>query len=82
MKYQRKPVVVEAVQWKGDNLQEVLMVFPETPLFRLIEDGTLHVIGWAVIGLNHLVVKENNIVEVYTPIKFQDQFTPFSEDNN
>lgn len=82
MKYQRKPVVVEAVQWKGNNLEEVLRLFPDTPLFRLLEDGTLHVIGWAVIGFNQWVVKENNIVEVYTPCKFQDQFIPYLEDNN
>lgn len=23
MKYRKKPVVIEAVQWKGDNLQEI-----------------------------------------------------------
>ena len=35
MKYRKKPVVIEAVQWKGDNLGEVLTL--DTGGKRLIE---------------------------------------------
>lgn len=35
MKYRKKPVVIDAVQWRGDNLNEVLSLppSPNTPRF-------------------------------------------------
>jgi hypothetical protein len=30
MKYRKKPAVIEAVQWKGDNLEEVLSLVNDT----------------------------------------------------
>lgn len=30
MKYRKKPIVIEAIQWTGKNLQEISYKFPES----------------------------------------------------
>jgi len=47
-KYQTKPRTVEAVQWTGDNLEEVREVFPDVE-FTPRADGLLAAFGSIMI---------------------------------
>lgn len=45
MKYRKKPVIIEAVQWNVDNLQEILaFMAPDRPIFSSV------ILGELVIG--------------------------------
>jgi hypothetical protein len=39
MKYRKKPLVIEAIQWTGENLEEVCEFVPAVELF--MHDGSL-----------------------------------------
>lgn len=45
MKYRKKPVEIEAIQWKGDNLEEISMfmgrVFTNTPSIPVFQSGSI-----------------------------------------
>ena len=40
-KYQKKPVIIEAIQWTGDNYEEVKWFIPNTILARKNAKGEL-----------------------------------------
>jgi len=40
-KYRKKPVVIEAIQWDGQNKDEIQAFFQKSPIGYYIEDGCL-----------------------------------------
>ena len=62
MKFRKKPVVIEAVQWKGDNAEEILkftnaneeksMAFPSYIMIRTLEgDMNANKGDWIIKGV-------------------------------
>ncbi len=54
-KYRKKPIVIEAIQWTGDNLNDICKLFPDFRLKYTLSDGalgiyTLEGIMWASKG--------------------------------
>ncbi len=65
MKYRKKPVVIDAVQWKGDNIGEILLlskdgsrdigeeVFGDTLTISTLEgDMTANLNDWIIKGVS------------------------------
>lgn len=57
MKYQKKPVIIEAIQWKENNLAEILAFTQGAAEYKVKDDGTLGLVihtlegdMWASIG--------------------------------
>lgn len=42
MKYRKKPVIIEAVQWTGDNISEICK-FTKRDISHLLRSGQLHI---------------------------------------
>lgn len=58
MKYRKKPVEVEAIQWKETNLQEIFWKSPKETYFFTDDDG----IDWKLdkkAGTMKFIIKEN-----------------------
>lgn len=54
-KYRKNPIVIEAIQWTGDNLDDICKKFPDFRLKHTFSDGalgiyTLEGIMWASKG--------------------------------
>jgi hypothetical protein len=59
-RYRRRPTDVSAVQWRGDNLDEIRAFFPGGHMF-LSEVGTLHIYvapedQWMRVPRGHVIV--------------------------
>ena len=82
MKFRKKPVVIEAVQWTGENHQEVKSLAPEQNVFRgsirkdtiliLTLEGTMtaSVGDWIIKGINgeFYPCKPNIFAATYEPV--------------
>ena len=62
MKYKKKPVVIDAIQWTGNNIQEILdftfstgiYVYKDSPIYISTLEGTMKVSinDWIIKGVN------------------------------
>lgn len=55
-KYRKNPIVIEAIQWTGDNLNDICHAFPDFKLSYTLSDKndlgiyTLEGLMWASVG--------------------------------
>ena len=88
MKYARKPVVVEAVLWTGENLEEVksaleghksevVVIKDGTPLIYIYTHGRSHSTSTYP---GHWVFEDTDgQIVVYPPEKFEQNFEPVGD---
>lgn len=60
MKYIKKPVIIEAIQWKGNNEEELLDFFGEFDNHKLENDGTITI---GTLEGNHTTNKGDWIIK-------------------
>ena len=61
MKYRNKPVEIDAIQWKGNNLEEIKAFTNDMAYKSLINDNTLVIdtlSGKHLILKNYFIIKE------------------------
>ena len=92
MKYRRKPEIVEAVQWTGENLKEIGASLPHAklrvhPFDR--HDGTVGEVllidgeGWCAEAIRReWVVRSREGVTVEAPDAFAEAFEPVEEETD
>jgi hypothetical protein len=80
MKFRKKPVVIEAIQWRGDNLEEAYLFCPDIIQFF---DNHLSIFtqeGVMICALNDWIIR--GIVGEFYPCKpdiFEQTYDPVYE---
>ena len=60
-KYRKRPVIVDAVQWKGHNLEEVLKLVSDKKFTPTINGGILEIStleGVMIANINDWIIKD------------------------
>lgn len=79
MKHYKKttPDIVQAVQWKGNNILEVCELIPENVYEHYMPQNSLllkDAVGSPICPLQHFIVKEGDRHSVMDPKYFQHAF--------
>ena len=80
MKFRKKPVVIEAIQWKGDNLKELLLFNPDITIKNLYDLLIDTKEGMMTCTLNDWIIR--GIVGEFYPCKpdiFEQTYDPVYE---
>ena len=73
IKVVEKPVVLEAVQWSGENAEEISALIPKVEVISC-PDGTLFVGGYRAEPSGWLTISESGRVRIYSNADFTDRF--------